>query len=298
VHRPLQVISAGKEGEGFMASNNNLPFNHDDYVEVVIHHLLGTSHSPQTPQGLVLLTQRPTSDAEEGEDTQGLFQTKKKIPTKDVIIEEERTLMMHIGGDSLAALSFLAQGIPSHRPLALDLLWLLLQQQTRPLNLRLVRVAVVALRSQTFIARLFFGDSRTGEVVWQCDSRPSDSLWLAGMSSCPVFVHKHVWSQASVPLRTLLISLGTPYGATKVKSTPAEREEPETIKKLKRELGVAIAEEDYTTAARLRDHPFMKLQSQIEIHKKEGNVVKADKMKRDLDLLIAKHEAQFIEGHD
>lgn len=39
---------------------------------------------------------------------------------------------------------------------------------------RLVRVAVVALSGSTYVGRLFFGDSDTGEVVWDCDVRPSD----------------------------------------------------------------------------------------------------------------------------
>ena len=43
---------------------------------------------------------------------------------------------------------------------------------------RLVRVAVVALSGSTYIGRLFFGDSDTDEVVWDCDARPSDGASL------------------------------------------------------------------------------------------------------------------------
>ena len=43
---------------------------------------------------------------------------------------------------------------------------------------RVVRVAIVELRQQTYIGRLFFGDD-AGVVMWDCDCRPSDGCWLA-----------------------------------------------------------------------------------------------------------------------
>ena len=39
---------------------------------------------------------------------------------------------------------------------------------------RVVRVAIVALQDMVYIGRLFFGDADTGDVVWDCDVRPSD----------------------------------------------------------------------------------------------------------------------------
>ncbi len=38
-----------------------------------------------------------------------------------------------------------------------------------------------------------------------------------------------------------------------------KNEDPEPIKRLKRELQVALHEEDYGAAIRIRDHPFMAL---------------------------------------
>lgn len=35
---------------------------------------------------------------------------------------------------------------------------------------------------------------------------------------------------------------------------------------LKRELQVAVTEEDYSLAARIRDHPYMRLYSEILLH--------------------------------
>ena len=44
---------------------------------------------------------------------------------------------------------------------------------------KLLRMAIVELRGLVFIGRLFFGREDTGEVVWDCDCRPSDGAWLA-----------------------------------------------------------------------------------------------------------------------
>lgn len=43
----------------------------------------------------------------------------------------------------------------------------------------LLRVAIVDMRNNTYVARLFFGNQETGEVAWDCDCRPSDGLWLS-----------------------------------------------------------------------------------------------------------------------
>lgn len=40
---------------------------------------------------------------------------------------------------------------------------------------------------------------------------------------------------------------------------PCSQDDLDAIKLLKRELAVAIREEDYSTAARIRDHPFMRM---------------------------------------
>ncbi len=44
---------------------------------------------------------------------------------------------------------------------------------------KLIRVAIVDIQNSTYIGRLFFGDRETAEVVWDCDCRPSDGMWLS-----------------------------------------------------------------------------------------------------------------------
>ena len=55
---------------------------------------------------------------------------------------------------------------------------------------KVLRVAIVELRDQTYIGRLFFGDADSGAVVWDCDCRPSDGCWLAlKVVYLPIFPH-------------------------------------------------------------------------------------------------------------
>ena len=47
-------------------------------------------------------------------------------------------------------------------------------------------------------------------------------------------------------------------------SSPSRREDDmEAVKLLKRKLSLAVSEEDYGTAAKIRDHPYMKLYKEL-----------------------------------
>ena len=62
---------------------------------------------------------------------------------------------------------------------------------------KLIRVAIVEMQNSTYIGRLFFGDKETGEVVWDCDCRPSDGLWLSFQVSIDI-------TQQNASIRTQL----------------------------------------------------------------------------------------------
>ena len=44
---------------------------------------------------------------------------------------------------------------------------------------KLIRVAIVEMRDNTYIGRLFFGDKEADESVYDIDCRPSDGIWLS-----------------------------------------------------------------------------------------------------------------------
>jgi bifunctional DNase/RNase len=66
---------------------------------------------------------------------------------------------------------------------------------------KLLRVAVVGVTDHAYVGRLFFGDSETGKVVWDCDCRPSDACWLALSTDAPMLVKKAVWMDHAVQMK-------------------------------------------------------------------------------------------------
>lgn len=58
------------------------------------------------------------------------------------------------------------------------------------------------------------------------------------------------------------------------------------IKLLKRELAVAVHEEDYAAAIRLRDHPYLLLYRRSEVLQAGGRHEEAEQLQRQLAQLI------------
>ena len=70
------------------------------------------------------------------------------------------------------------------------------------------------------------------------------------------------------------------------------KDDPEPVKRLKREMQVALAEEDYTSAARIRDHPFMKLAVQIVEEQIAGRDAEAQQLQSKLQNVVKEHESR------
>ena len=89
-----------------------------------------------------------------------LFQSEENDAALLSRLQDERCLVVEIGGDTVLNITAAMESAQFMRPLALDLLWKILRRG-RELSDRdwaLVRVAIVDLREGTFIGRLFFGD--------------------------------------------------------------------------------------------------------------------------------------------
>lgn len=217
------------------------------------------------------------------------------------IEDPDRGLIVAIGGDTFNAISLLLQGGPtSARPLTVDLLWSTLERgkEISKRDWTVVRVAITGLADSTFLGRIFFGDRLTGQVAWDVDCRPSDATWLAIKSGAPIYIHQSVWDTVSAPLEELrtqaqwqmarvqrdLKAMREGESVDLEQSTSLERldvatvmttvwrTDPEPLKLLKMELRVALAEEDYNAAARIRDHPFMRLHLAAVTARREGDI--------------------------
>jgi bifunctional DNase/RNase len=103
----------------------------------------------------------------------------------------ERYLPIWIGPWEASAIAASLQGMAPERPLTHDLFAGVLDE----LGVRLERVVVAELASETFHARLHLGWlDRTVEI----DARPSDAIALAVRAGCPVFAADAVLAQAGV----------------------------------------------------------------------------------------------------
>lgn len=210
--------------------------------------------------------------------------------------KDKKALVLSVGGDTLAGIANQVQRRDSERPLALDLLWKVLSrgQEISKKDWRLVRVAIVDLRNNVYYGRLFFGErgGSDDKIVWDCDCRPSDACWLSIKAGCPIFIKQDVFDHHAVSIADLMSSaeeasapaamvtgvLSADGGAEELLDdsgtallTRIRQNDPDQIKRLKREMEVALSEEDYVTAARIRDHPFMKLHLGIVRAQREGN---------------------------
>ncbi|KAK2078364.1 hypothetical protein QBZ16_003204 [Prototheca wickerhamii] len=235
------------------------------------------------------------------------------------IVDVERGLVLSVAGDTLAGIASLMQGRSADRPLSLDLLWSVLERgrELSRRDWRLQRVAIVALRGDAYIGRAFFGDA-SGQTAWDCDCRPSDGCWLSLKGRCPIYVHRRVWEDNASPLKELARQENPVTGAgaagkapesaapAAAPAAPAEDpspaaqltsfkpSDPEVLKRLKMEMRVALKDEDYATAKRLRDHPFMRLHTQMVDAEKTGDLMTAQKLRDELSFRVAAYEQTGI----
>jgi len=128
------------------------------------------------------------------------------------------------------------------RPLTHDLF----ASTLRLLDCSVPRVVVTDLIENTFFAKIFI--VRNEEEMYQIDARPSDAIAIALRFASPIYVSKLVMQNAAVAL--------PPKTEGEEEEEEEEAEEAESIDPsvpLKRELDLAVSDERYEDAARLRD---------------------------------------------
>ena len=161
------------------------------------------------------------------------------------------------------------QEIPIIRPLAHDLLINILKS----LSVKLARLEIHELKNNTFYGRLILtGGDFTENKPLVMDCRPSDGLSLAVRSGCPVLISETVVKQAGIAIETFTDI--TEETIIVDKAAGEIQEEPQFIptteferipgsvldfeksirrNKLKAELDMLVAAEEYERAAEVRD---------------------------------------------
>jgi bifunctional DNase/RNase len=291
------------------------PFKEDDYHRMALRFVHTGGNSPF---GCLLFARRDSAGA---------------------IEDEHRGLVMTVGGDTLMAIASLLAGKEDVRPLSINLLWRIMKrgQAISKRDWTVLHVAVVGTSGNAYIARIFFGNQITGEVAWDCDARPSDATWLAIKANAPIWIAKDVWEDCATPvshqeeilrrLDSLEEGLDTVEGSWSTPSTrvappdasnnvaldplsamtTVRQSDPEPLKRLKMELTVALHEEDFHSAARIRDHPFMGLHVAALTARRQGDVEAAAKYERELlhqirrvdeEASLANRDGRLFPGRD
>lgn len=225
------------------------------YIQVLQNTPQPTENGGTLAQGVILMFDSPI-DLHKGVETQ----------------LDNMALLLAIAGDTCAALLQQVKSVEMDRPLTVNLLSQVLDKAASAQGAKwtLLRFAVVQVKDGIFIGRLFFGDPRTGRVVWDCDCRPSDGVWLAQHVQAPVFVHQQVWRQQARQLRTMVSAeppSRTSSEETTLPSSTAPRFNPhdpwqvvpgeyEEVALIKRKMQLAIKEENYEQCAQLKQQPM------------------------------------------
>lgn len=151
-----------------------------------------------------------------------------------VILKDDtyhRWLPIVVGPAEAQAIALQLERVTPPRPMTHDLMKNLLKS----MKARISRVVVSDLKENTYFAVI---DIRMNGTDNQIDARPSDAIALALRFEAPIFVEEDVMRKASI--------------SEDIESLQEDSEEEE-INTLNAKLQLAVQEERYEDAARLRD---------------------------------------------
>jgi bifunctional DNase/RNase len=170
---------------------------------------------------------------------------------------DERTLPISIGQLEAQSIAIQLNQIPFPRPLTHDLFKSVLNN----IDCKVLRIEICDLIDDTFYARLVLENN--GKKI-EIDSRPSDAIALALRFAVPIYVEDKIMIDAGIilPEDTAIEALsgitaesGTEKVAPKDDDDSKNEVDSELtpLEALQKQLKIAIKEEDYEGAARIRD---------------------------------------------
>ena len=156
-----------------------------------------------------------------------------------------RRLPIIIGAFEAQAIALELEKIQPPRPMTHDLLRALFDT----VGAEVTDVVIDDLREGTFFAKIRYVHDDNEDTL---DARPSDAVALAVRTDAPLFVSSAVLDEAGIPADDDDVAAS----GGEVEAEPFERAATTAMSRLDRmesQLSKAIADEDYETAARLRD---------------------------------------------
>lgn len=145
--------------------------------------------------------------------------------------ENKRWLPIVVGPAEAQAIALQIEQVTPPRPMTHDLIKNVLDA----LHVKIVKIVVNDLKDNTYFATIGFKQNGSNQEI---DARPSDAIAIALRAGAPIFVDEKVMSKASI--------------SETLESVEPEINEEE-LKSLRVELQLAVKEERYEDAAKIRD---------------------------------------------
>ncbi|HLS31670.1 MAG TPA: bifunctional nuclease family protein [Flavobacteriaceae bacterium] len=170
-------------------------------------------------------------------------------------LDGERQLPIVIGAFEAQSIAIaLEKDIKPPRPLTHDLF----KNFADEFKIKIKQVIIHKLVDGVFYSSLICERDKIEEII---DARTSDAVALALRFEAPIFTYKNILDKAGIHLRTDTQGTSPAKGKDPVRKKttrkkqvkPQGKLEDKTLTQLKKNLEKAVANEDYETAARLRD---------------------------------------------
>lgn len=156
---------------------------------------------------------------------------------------DSKVVPIFIGPLETHAITSVLDGITPPRPMTHDLIMMFIPV----LGAQIIKVTIDEIIDNTFYAKISL---RKDEEIFLIDARPSDSIAIALRAEAPIFITRSVLDEAGVVMRGGEI----PSEPSIEDTLTMEPSPPKTqLQLLEESLATAIKNEDYETAAKIRD---------------------------------------------
>ncbi len=167
-----------------------------------------------------------------------------------VLLEEKesgRSLPIIVGSNEAQAIALYLEGVDMPRPMTHDLLINLLDS----LNSEVKSISISKMKNGTFFAEIKIYNSQINNIV--IDSRPSDAIAIALRTMTPIYISDEIMERAGMDIYEEKLNKTVDHvesdSINKLKKNTIEL----SLKKLNKALEKAILEEEYESAAQIRD---------------------------------------------
>ncbi len=158
----------------------------------------------------------------------------------------KRRLPIIIGGFEAQAIAIELEKIKTPRPLTHDLF----KSFADAFHVDITEVIISKFSEGVFYATLI---CKSGEIIHEIDSRTSDAIALAIRFQCPIFTYENIMVAAGILMDEDSETANADEIGDKVTTPEMESYAENTLEELKELLQLAVENEEYEKASKIRD---------------------------------------------